>query len=111
MRYSFKGILACSLVISGVILYNVALIHPGDAKALLIFTLVYLPVAIFSLFISWTTIRGVRQAFLADEEARRQRAELATLNGRLHELASTDALTGSATAAPSTRCWRSTGSR
>lgn len=94
VRYSFRGILACSLVISGVILYNVALIHPGDAKALLIFTLVYLPVAIFSLFISWTTIRGVRQAFLADEEARRQRAELATLNGRLHELASTDALTG-----------------
>lgn len=94
VRYSFRGILACSLVISAIILYNVALLHPGDSKALLIFTLVYLPVALFSLFISWTNIRGVRQAFLADQEGRRQRAELATLNSRLHELASTDALTG-----------------
>ncbi|CDF83838.1 diguanylate cyclase [Pseudomonas knackmussii B13] len=93
VRYSFRGILACSLVISAIILYNVSLIHAGAPKALLVFTLVYLPVALFSLFISWTNIRGVRQAFLADLEGSRQRSELAALNLRLQELAATDALT------------------
>ncbi|MEL7937406.1 GGDEF domain-containing protein [Pseudomonas delhiensis] len=94
VRYSFAGILACSLAISAVILGNVALIHAGDPKAVLVFTLVYLPVLVFSLFISWTNIHGVRRAFLADLEGQRQRAELAELNQRLQELAATDALTG-----------------
>ncbi|HSC84951.1 MAG TPA: GGDEF domain-containing protein, partial [Pseudomonas sp.] len=94
VRYSFRGILACSLIISAIILGNVALIHQGELKPVLVFTLVYLPVLAFSLFISWTNISGVRKAFLADLEGRSQRAELATLNARLHELASTDALTG-----------------
>jgi len=94
VRYSFAGILACSLAISAVILGNVALIHAGEPKALLVFTLVYLPVLVFSLFISWTNINGVRRAFLADLEGQRQRAELAALNQRLQALAATDALTG-----------------
>ncbi|MGC4010914.1 MAG: GGDEF domain-containing protein [Pseudomonas sp.] len=94
VRYSFKGIAAVSAVISAIILYNVWLIHDGATKPLLIFTLVYLPVAMFSLFISWTNIKGVRQAFLADLEERRQRTELAALNLRLQELAATDGLTG-----------------
>ncbi|WP_416310440.1 GGDEF domain-containing protein [Pseudomonas sp. W03] len=94
VRYSFKGIALISAIISAIILYNVWLIHDGAAKPVLTFTLVYLPVALFSLFISWTNIRGVRQAFLADQEERRQRSELASLNLRLQELASTDALTG-----------------
>lgn len=94
VRYSFAGILACSLAISAVILGNVALIHAGEPKALLVFTLVYLPVLAFSLFISWTNINGVRRAFLADLEGQRQRAELAALNQRLQALAATDALTG-----------------
>ncbi|PJI50332.1 MAG: GGDEF domain-containing protein [Pseudomonas sp.] len=94
VRYSFKGIAIVSAIITTIILYNVWLIHDGAAKPLLIFTLVYLPIALFSLFISWTNIKGVRQAFLADLEERRQRAELATLNLRLQELAATDGLTG-----------------
>ncbi|WP_324709449.1 GGDEF domain-containing protein [Pseudomonas citronellolis] len=94
VRYSFAGILACSIAISAVILGNVALIHAGEPKALLVFTLVYLPVLAFSLFISWTNINGVRRAFLADLEGQRQRAELAELNQRLQALAATDALTG-----------------
>ncbi|WP_430292787.1 GGDEF domain-containing protein [Pseudomonas sp. B1-22] len=94
VRYSFRGIALISAIISTIILYNVWLIHDGATKPVLIFTLVYLPVALFSLFISWTNIRGVREAFLADQEERRQRAELASLNLRLQELASTDALTG-----------------
>ncbi|MFR0692950.1 diguanylate cyclase [Enterobacterales bacterium AE_CKDN230030158-1A_HGKHYDSX7] len=94
VRYSFKGIALMSAVISAIILYNVWLIHDGATKPLLIFTLVYLPVAMFSLFISWTNIKGVRVAFLADLEERRQRTELAALNLRLQELAATDGLTG-----------------
>ncbi|MDF3935791.1 GGDEF domain-containing protein [Pseudomonas citronellolis] len=93
VRYSFRGILACSLAISAIILGYVAALHPGDPKALLVFTLVYLPVLLFSLFISWTNIHGVRRAFLADLDGQRQRAELAALNLRLQELAATDALT------------------
>lgn len=87
VRYSFAGILACSIAIS-------AVIHAGEPKALLVFTLVYLPVLAFSLFIRWTNINGVRRAFLADLEGQRQRAELAELNQRLQALAATDALTG-----------------
>lgn len=93
VRYSFRGILLCSLLISAIILGNVAQIHAGDAKAQLVFVLVYLPVAIFSLFISWTNVNGVRQAFLASLEESRQRTELAALNQRLQELAATDGLT------------------
>lgn len=93
VRYSFRGILACSLIISTIILYNVTRLNPGDTKALLIFALVYAPVALFSLFISWTNTRSVRSAFLADLEERRQRAELATLTLQLQELAHTDPLT------------------
>ena len=94
VRYSFRGIALVSAIITAIILYNVWLIHDGAAKPLLIFILVYLPIALFSLFISWTNIKGVRQAFLADLEERRQRAELAALNLRLQELAATDGLTG-----------------
>lgn len=94
VRYSFRGIAIISAIISAIILYNVWLIHDGQAKPLLIFTLVYLPVLAFSLFISWTNISGVRRAFLADLEGRQQRTELAALNLRLEELATTDALTG-----------------
>lgn len=94
VRYSFRGIVLVSAIISAIILYNVWLIHDGAAKPLLIFVLVYLPIALFSLFISWTNIKGVRLAFLADLEERRQRTELAALNLRLQELAATDGLTG-----------------
>lgn len=94
VRYSFRGVALISAIISGIILYNVWAIHDGEAKPVLIFTLVYLPVLIFSLFISWTNIHGVRHAFLADLEGRQQRTELAALNLRLQEMATTDALTG-----------------
>ncbi|WP_061237680.1 GGDEF domain-containing protein [Ectopseudomonas composti] len=93
-RYSFRGILACSCAISAIILYNLWLLHDGQSKPLLVFSIAYLPVLLFSLFISWTNISGVRLAFLDDQEKQRQRDELAALNQRLSEQASTDALTG-----------------
>lgn len=94
VRYSFRGIALISGLISAIILYNVWTIHDGQARPVLTFTLVYLPVLAFSLFISWTNISGVRRAFLADLEGRQQRTELAALNLRLQEMATTDALTG-----------------
>jgi diguanylate cyclase (GGDEF)-like protein len=92
-RYSFRGILLCSLTISAIIVYNVSLLNDGQSKPVLVFAIAYLPVLLFSLFISWTNINGVRLAFLNDLEKERQRDELAGLNQRLEELASTDALT------------------
>lgn len=92
-RYSFRGILACSAAISGIILYNQWLLHDGQSKPVLVFSIAYLPVLLFSLFISWTNINGVRRAFLDDQEKQRQRDELAALNLRLARQASTDALT------------------
>lgn len=92
-RYSFRGILACSTIISGIILYNLWLLHEGQSKPVLVFSIAYLPVLLFSLFISWTNINGVRKAFLDDLEKQRQRDELASLNLRLAMQASTDALT------------------
>ena len=93
VRVSFKGTLWLSLAISAVVIGNVALLHPGDPKALLVFVLVYLPVLFFSLFIAWTNITSVRRAFLADQEERWQQAQLYDLNQRLQALAITDALT------------------
>ncbi|WP_282339227.1 MULTISPECIES: GGDEF domain-containing protein [Pseudomonas] len=92
-RVSFGGALACSLAISAVILASVVQLSPDDSRAALVFLLVYLPVLCLSLFISWTSTRNVRQAFLADVEVRRQQAELSTLNQCLEQLAATDALT------------------
>jgi diguanylate cyclase (GGDEF)-like protein len=93
VRYSFRAILSCSLVISAITLGYVWQLCGGDHKAMLIFTLVFLPVALFSLLISWTNIQSVKRAFLADLEERRHRGELATLTLQLQELALTDPLT------------------
>lgn len=93
VRVSFKGIALVSLLISGVVIGNVALLHPNDPKALLVFVVVYLPVLFFSLFIAWTNVVSVRRAFLADQDERWQQAQLYDLNQRLQALAITDALT------------------
>jgi diguanylate cyclase (GGDEF)-like protein len=93
VRVSFKGALASSLAISLVIMGNVALMNPHDSKPLLVFSLVYLPVLLFCLFMSWNTTSSVRLAFYASQEEARRKNELSSLNRRLQMLASTDALT------------------
>ncbi|WP_199734421.1 GGDEF domain-containing protein [Aquitalea palustris] len=93
VRVSFKGALASSLAISLVIIGNVALMNPHDSKPLLVFSLVYLPVLLFCLFMSWNTTSSVRLAFYASQEEARRKNELSSLNRRLQMLASTDALT------------------
>lgn len=93
VRVSFKGAVLSSLAISMAILLNVALMNPHDGKPLLVFSLVYLPVLLFSLFMSWNTTTSVRLAFYAAQEQQRHKDELSELNQRLQMLASTDALT------------------
>ncbi|WP_407316130.1 diguanylate cyclase domain-containing protein [Pseudomonas sp. nanlin1] len=94
VRVSLRGTLVCSLLIVALTLGNVVLLHPGDARSVLVFSVVYLPVVAFSLFIGWHNIMGVRRAFYADLEQQRQQFELSALNLRLQALAVTDALTG-----------------
>jgi hypothetical protein len=67
--------------------------NPHNSKPLLVFSLVYLPVLLFCLFMSWNTTTSVRLAFYAAQEQRRRKQELSPLNQRLQTLASTDALT------------------
>lgn len=93
VRVSFKGAVVSSLAISLAIISNVALMNPHNSKPLLVFSLVYLPVLLFCLFMSWNTTTSVRLAFYAAQEQRRRKHELSLLNQRLHTLASTDALT------------------
>jgi diguanylate cyclase (GGDEF)-like protein len=93
VRVSFKGAVLSSLAISAAIMSNVALMNPHDSKPLLVFSLVYLPVLLFCLFMSWSTTTSVRLAFYTAQEQRRRKHELSTLNQRLQMLASTDALT------------------
>jgi len=93
VRVSFKGAVLSSLAISVAIMGNVALMNPHDSKPVLVFSLVYLPVLLFCLFMSWSTTTSVRLAFYASQEQRRRKHELFTLNQRLQMLASTDALT------------------
>jgi len=93
VRVSFKGAVLSSLAISLIIMVNVTLMNPHNDKPLLVFALVYLPVLLFCLFMSWSATNGVRRAFYASLEERRQQQALSTLNQRLQRLASTDALT------------------
>lgn len=93
VRVSFKGAVISSLAISVAIMGNVLLMNPHNSKPLLVFSLVYLPVLLFCLFMSWSTTTSVRLAFYASQEQRRRKHELSTLNQRLQMLASTDALT------------------
>jgi hypothetical protein len=76
VRVSFKGAVVSSLAISLAIIGNVALMNPHNSKPLLVFSLVYLPVLLFCLFMSWNTTTSVRLAFYAAQEQRRRKQEL-----------------------------------
>ena len=78
-----EGRRASSAAISAIILYNLWLLHDGQSKPVLVFSIAYLPVLLFSLFISWTNINGVRRAFLDDQEKQRQRDEHVAARGTL----------------------------
>jgi diguanylate cyclase (GGDEF)-like protein len=83
-----------SLMISLVTLYGVYRLTHGNNEAMLVYSLVFLPVLFFSLFISWSTTLERRRAFLRAVLDDMTRHELSQANQQLKSLAHTDALTG-----------------
>jgi diguanylate cyclase (GGDEF)-like protein len=83
-----------SLTITAVTMTGVYDLAEGHGDAILVFTLVYLPVFLFSLFISWSTTQDRRRAFLRSILDDLARQELAEANRKLAVQAHTDPLTG-----------------
>lgn len=91
--YFLPSVIA-SLTITAVIMTGVYDLADGHSDAVLVFTLVYLPVFLFSLFISWSTTHDRRRAFLRSILEDLARQELAEANLKLAVQAHTDSLTG-----------------
>lgn len=94
VRVCFLASLLLSLLISAVILHGVHSLSDGRGEAVLVFALVYLPVLLFSLFISWSNTLAGRRDFLHSLLDDMRSQALAKANERLQALAETDALTG-----------------
>lgn len=94
VRVCFRASLLLSLLISAVILHGVHSLSAGRGEAVLVFALVYLPVLLFSLFISWSNALAGRRDFLHSLLDDMRSEALAKANERLQALAETDALTG-----------------
>lgn len=94
VQVRFLPALAVSLLISAVTLNGVHQLNPGDRQEMLVFTLVYLPVFLFSIFISWSTTLDRRRTFLRSLLDEMTHAELTQANQRLRAMANTDSLTG-----------------
>ncbi len=74
-------------------LYFVYLLDHGEWQALFVYSIVYLPVLYFSLFISWHNTHTSRRLFLHSVIEMLDRTELEVANAKLSQLAHTDALT------------------
>jgi diguanylate cyclase (GGDEF)-like protein len=83
-----------SLLHTIVTLYFVYLLDHGDREAIFIYSIVYLPVLYFSLFISWHNTRTARRLFLLSLIEEQDKSELEEANRKLTVLSHTDALTG-----------------
>lgn len=94
VQVRFLPSLFISLLISAVILYGVHTLARGNGEIVVVFSLVYLPVLWFSLFISWSTTLDRRRAFLRALLDKMTREALYEANEKLHRLAHTDVLTG-----------------
>lgn len=94
VQVRFLPALAVSLLISAVTLRGVHELNAGDRQEMLVFVLVYLPVFLFSIFISWSTTLDRRRTFLRSLLDEMTHAELTKANQRLHAMANTDSLTG-----------------
>ena len=94
VQVRFLPALAVSLLISAVTLRGVHELNAGDRQEMLVFVLVYLPVFLFSIFISWSTTLDRRRTFLRSLLDEMTHAELTQANQRLHAMANTDSLTG-----------------
>ncbi|BDI03302.1 GGDEF domain-containing protein [Sphaerotilus microaerophilus] len=94
VRVHYAPALFWSLAISAATGQGVVRLAGGFNEATLVFSLVYLPVLFFSLFISWTATHHGRRSFLLAQLDELTLQELLHANGRLRTLADTDALTG-----------------
>ncbi|MEY5097352.1 MAG: hypothetical protein RJA36_71 [Pseudomonadota bacterium] len=94
VQVCFLPSLLVSLLISATIVKGVAHNSGGDANALAIFMLAYLPVLFFSLFISWSATHDRRRAYLRHLLDEMNRRELSAANQALERMAHTDGLTG-----------------
>lgn len=94
VQVRFLPALLISVLISALTIHGVYRLNAGDPREMLVFVLVYLPVFMFSVFMSWSTTLDRRRTFLRSLLDDMTHAELTQANQRLLEMANTDALTG-----------------
>lgn len=94
VQVRFLPALVVSFLIAAVTLQGVYRLNAGDPHGVLVFVLVYLPVFMFSIFISWSTTLDRRRTFLRALLDEMTHEELSQANQLLQTMANTDALTG-----------------
>jgi predicted signal transduction protein with EAL and GGDEF domain len=94
IRVNFLSGLYTSVALSGLILYYVNRLNHSDFPALFVYTLVYVPVFLFSLFISWHVAYTGRKLFLHSQIEAMDKADLQDANRQLWLQSHTDSLTG-----------------
>lgn len=93
IRTHFISGVLCSLLLSVIILYYVHLLSHPDGMALFVFCLVYAPILVFGLFISWHNTYNARKLFLYAVTDELTKAELWEANRLLMVKSHTDSLT------------------
>ncbi len=83
-----------SLLHTVVTFHFVYLLDHAEWEAIFVYSIVYLPVLYFSLFISWHNTRSSRKLFLLSRVEELDKEELEEANRKLIELSHTDVLTG-----------------
>ncbi len=94
IRSNYWLAVVISLLHTFVTLYFVYLLDHGNGEAIFVYSIVYLPVLYFSLFISWHNTRAARRLFLLSTIEDMDRTELEEANRKLTVLSLTDPLTG-----------------
>lgn len=94
IRSSYWLAVIISLLHTIATLYFVYLLNHGEWQAIFVYSIVYLPVLYFSLFISWHNTHTARRLFLHSVIEELDRTELEVANCKLSTLAHTDSLTG-----------------
>ncbi len=94
IQVRFLPALAISFLIALATLHGVYRLSHGDTQSMVVFSLVYLPVVCFSLFISWSATLDRRRTFLRSVLDDKTRQALYDANAKLQELAHYDPLTG-----------------
>lgn len=94
IRSNYWLAVAISVAHTAVTEYFVYRINHGEWEPIFVYSIVYLPVLYFSLFISWHNTRTARRLFLHSVVEELDRSALEEANHKLRLLAHIDALTG-----------------